>query len=62
MTRVEYAPNDQDMQCETGNLWSPLADLQSIASTTYNRVGRLPEEPLKSMALSFIFPFLGLKN
>ena len=47
------------MQCEIVNLWFTLA---LVYHEYYNRADLLLEEPLKSMALSFIFPFLGLKN
>ena len=47
------------MQCEIVNLWFTLA---LVYHKYYNRADLLLEEPLKSMALSLIFPFLGLEK
>ena len=47
------------MQCEIVNLWFTLA---VVYHEYYNRADHLLEESLKSMALSLLFPFLGLEN
>ena len=47
------------MHCEIVNLWFTLA---VVYHEYYNRADLLLEEPLKSMALSLLFPFLGLEK